>query len=371
MNKDHDFMRKIIFRIIVILEIAATLVICYVMLQPRNQISFSASDLLLRKAGTNLGNGSEITASMKGNDRQIYTPERFLDNGIYKVTVFYQTKGTEELTIDDYDSKPEVWSIAEDTENQARYTVESDRNKLHSYVSELSYRIYVHEHSTGVSIQNRVSDESSASLRINKIDIQFMNIQSMIYYLIRFIFWTILIDLIIAAMLFYAGRMQNLFRTKGIILIGLAVILLLLEVPMSLDYVTYGHDITFHCYRIRSIAEGLSEGVFPVKVQPGWMNGYGYCAGVMYGDMFLYFPAAMYAIGFPMHFCYKMYVFLVNLATVILSYLSFRKISGDKYIGLMGSAVYSLSLYRLCDLYSRAAVGEYTAMVFTPVIVLV
>lgn len=56
--------------------------------------------------------------------------------------------------------------------------------------------------------------------------------------------------------------------------------------------------------------------------------------------------------------------------TVIISYISFKKLSKDKLIGVLGCALYTLSLYRLNNIFIRSAVGEYTAMAFLPLILL-
>jgi len=50
--------------------------------------------------------------------------------------------------------------------------------------------------------------------------------------------------------------------------------------------------------------------------------------------------------------------------------LSFKKISGRRDIALLISSVYTLSLWRLNDVYIRAAAGEYGALAFLPLIAL-
>lgn len=138
--------------------------------------------------------------------------------------------------------------------------------------------------------------------------------------------------------------------------------------PLYADYLTAGHDIPFHLLRIEGLAKGLSDHVFPVKIHPVWARDHGYAVGVMYGNAFLYFPALLRRFGYSIQSAYKLYAAAVNLGTVIISYFMFKRMFRSRKTGLLGCLVYSLSIYRLVDTYTRTAVGEYTAMMFFPVV---
>ena len=157
-------------------------------------------------------------------------------------------------------------------------------------------------------------------------------------------------------------------RSSRKVIIALAAIFGITCFPLYMDYLPVGHDIPFHLLRIEGIAKGLSDHVFPVKIHPVWAKDYGYAVGVMYGNAFLYFPALLRRFGYSVQSAYKLYVAAVNLGTVVISYFVFNRIFKSKNIGLLGSLIYSLSIYRLIDTYTRAAVGEYTSMMFFPVV---
>jgi len=152
------------------------------------------------------------------------------------------------------------------------------------------------------------------------------------------------------------------------IMLALSAIFLISCYPLYTDFLTAGHDMPFHLLRIDAVKEGLSQGTFPVKLHPLWAKGYGYAAGIFYGDAFLYFPALLRLLGFSIQSAYKYYAALINLGTVLISYYSFRKIFSDKRLGLLGCLAYTLAPYRLMDMYTRSSVGEYTAMMFLPLI---
>lgn len=147
---------------------------------------------------------------------------------------------------------------------------------------------------------------------------------------------------------------------------GCAFIILFASVPLFAPAIFKGHDLEFHLMRIEGLREGLRGGQFPVKIQPNWMNGYGYGASLFYGDVFLYLPALLRLCGVSVQGAYKIFVFLVNVSACLSGFYVFRRFSKDDRIGLLGSFLYTCSIYRLTCVYIRAAVGEYLALTFLP-----
>lgn len=153
------------------------------------------------------------------------------------------------------------------------------------------------------------------------------------------------------------------------VILALSTIFIAVCYPLYTDYLTVGHDLPFHLMRIEGIAEGLRMGTaFPVKIHPVWAKGYGYAVGVFYGDILLYFPALLRLLGFSVQTAYKFYVAAINLGTVVISYFSFKRMFCSRKLGIIGCLLYSTASYRLLDTYTRAAVGEYTAMLFFPLL---
>lgn len=166
--------------------------------------------------------------------------------------------------------------------------------------------------------------------------------------------------------LLYLFRKSDLSSRR--IILALTAIFGITCYPLYLDYLPVGHDIPFHLLRIEGLSKGLSDHVFPVRIHPVWAKDHGYAVGVMYGNAFLYFPALLRHFGYSVQSAYKLYAAAVNLGTVVISYFAFKRMFRNKNLGLLGCLIYSLSIYRLIDVYTRAAVGEYTAMMFFPVI---
>lgn len=160
----------------------------------------------------------------------------------------------------------------------------------------------------------------------------------------------------------FADAERNLQWKVLLLLVGFC------SLPLAVNYL-FGnaYDMGFHLTRIEGIKDGLLNGVFPVKVPTNWMNGHGYASSVFYGDLLLYIPAVLRIFGISVLASYYIYVFMIHVLTVGISFHCFSKMS-DGRTGLLCAALYSLNLYRLHCVYTRAAVGEYTAVAFMPLV---
>lgn len=139
-------------------------------------------------------------------------------------------------------------------------------------------------------------------------------------------------------------------------------------IPLFTNYIIDAHDLSFHLARIEGVKHSLLNGDFPSRIQAQWLNNHGYPVSIFYGDLFLYLPAILRIVGISLQNAYKFYIICVNGATAWTAYVCFRRISNNKKAGILGAAVYSLNVYRLSNIYARGAVGEYTAMIFFPII---
>ena len=141
------------------------------------------------------------------------------------------------------------------------------------------------------------------------------------------------------------------------------------SLPMIYRYLIVGHDLTFHIARIAEIAEGIKAGNWLIKIQPDMINGYGYATPLFYPQLFLYIPALLYVVGFPLHTSYQIFIVLINFGTCLISYVSLVKICKNKNLAFLGSFLYVLAPYRLSELYVAGRLGEILSMIFFPLII--
>ena len=176
-----------------------------------------------------------------------------------------------------------------------------------------------------------------------------------------YIILSILLDIVL-----FVHKIQ---KNKKII-VGVLAIAFIGSLPLFPVGMMTGSDITYHLVRIDGIADGLKSGAFPVKMYSVFNDDYGYPTGVFYGDVTLYFPAILRIIGFTTMCSYKIYIYVINILTLSIAYYCGKKIFEKDYKAILFSIVYTFSTYRLVCVYARAAVGEYTAATFYPIVIL-
>lgn len=196
-------------------------------------------------------------------------------------------------------------------------------------------------------------------------------VEQPIYRLTRLLCWLAAFVFADALLLIFFAHLtpQGRARCKALrlplVLVGITAFACL---PLFSNYLYFGHDLEYHLQRISAMAAELSYGQFPVRLTTDSLNGYGYANPLCYCELFLTLPALLYNAWLPLRTCYQVYIFAVTLATAAIAYYSFGTITASRKLGLLGAGLYTLSCYRMVCIYVRAAVGEYTAIAFLPLI---
>ena len=160
------------------------------------------------------------------------------------------------------------------------------------------------------------------------------------------------------------GKRENIIC--ALVLLG---VFLIGSLPAFRSGVYNGFDLWYHMGRIESIATELSNGQFPVRYESLSWYGNGYISTTMYGNILLYIPALLHIVGLSTYRCYNFYVLLINILGITACYYSFKGLFKDSIWATVSTGMYMLSGYYLSNVYMRAALGEYTAMAFLPLVV--
>ncbi|MCM1056647.1 MAG: hypothetical protein NC517_03455 [Firmicutes bacterium] len=190
--------------------------------------------------------------------------------------------------------------------------------------------------------------------------------------------WTMLLTIILFCGICIIGCMAFSVHQKqyGVsvraksVFFCLTTVVLLSSTPLLLDGVSMGADLGYHFHRIESVSAGVTSGQFPVRIAPRWLYGQGYAAPIFYCDLLLIFPALLRLLGFPLGISYQIFAVGVNALTAWVAYYSFSRIFRDHKIGICCSALYTLSTFRLYRFIMVGVLGESTAQIFLPLILL-
>ena len=200
-----------------------------------------------------------------------------------------------------------------------------------------------------------------------RIDVADMRLYSPLYRDHAFTFALIAIVLCALYTALRRGWLTPARRGK-LILIGQAV--LIASGPALKDTVCIGHDTTFHLVRLCNLADGLAAGQLPVRIGGFSYNGYGAITSVFYPDIFLYGPALLMNGGASLQYAVNVFFIAVNAASAWAMYAAAKQMFRDEWAAVCASILYTLSIYRVSDVFTRYAFGEMTAMVFLPLFLL-
>ncbi len=177
----------------------------------------------------------------------------------------------------------------------------------------------------------------------------------------------LIFSVLIFDLLFYLFTERTRIFHTLLVILGITGVSAL---PLASYGIHYGHDIAIHLLRIEAIFQALHFGQFPARISSVTLFGLGYPFSIYYNDLFLYFPAFLRLIGFSVITAYKLYIFAVLFLTAAIAYYSFKNIFSDKRTGFILAFLYTTASYHFTNIYVRAAVGEYTAQIFLPLLAL-
>lgn len=185
-----------------------------------------------------------------------------------------------------------------------------------------------------------------------------------------YLFWLVLGILLVNGGVALAAyhKKRGIPADRQLAFLGIPLLVLVSSLPSLVDYNIIGADLVFHMMRIEALADSICRGELSCRIESMWMAGHGYANSIFYGDICLALPALLRIMGFPMDSAYRIFLVSVNLATALVAYVSFCKCFNSRLIGMFGCALYTLAPYRMYNMYNRAAVGEFTAMIFLPLL---
>lgn len=281
------------------------------------------------------------------------------DEQVYSTNPISLSKGIYEISID-YDSTNGGYTNVY-CDIHSHNTLRSDNPALSAYENHKSFNIWLNDDVSDLTVELRAD---GGTLLVKSVKVATAWNSKLYLVTVRILF------LILIAGILLAVKFRDQYKENGVRIVVLGLICVLSSWGVFIRYLLPGHDMVFHMLRIEGLKDALMMFDIPSQVQTNWNFGYGYAVSAMYPDITLLLPALMRILGFTIQTSYKTYIVIINIATTLCAYFCFKKISKKDLSALMGTFLYVCAPYRLACIYNRAAVGEYTAMLFIPLILL-
>ena len=324
-------------------------VIC--LLLPRKTIELSGKDFLAA-AGMYEEDGDYvwITNNMGWDATHMASNPLTLNAGVYEVTLDY----------DSVANRMNLVKVTEDVENYGE--LKTNPIALDAGADSITYKFCLMGKNNGIRL---IVDWCGTDyLCVRKATIKHTNIFSRL-----FVFSWIILSLIIDVC-FYLRKKDYFTNERNEIIVFLLGCLLISAIPLMTNYLTSSGDTGYHMLRIEGLKQGISDGQFPVRLFPKWLFGYGYADASLYGHSFLYVPALLNLLGFGITTSYKLFLLVLNILTIISSYLCFNRMFNDKKAGVLATYLYMLTPFRLYSMYIGGTIGISSSAVFLPILLL-
>lgn len=279
-----------------------------------------------------------------------------LEEGKYRIRVNYSASNTGNYIMLLSQERDYGWSNISIEGNEDIPIVYLDQN-LNCAEFNVSFASNVNS----LEICSMYGGEGSFSINSIEIEVQseYSNKDSLIIPMLIWIFIGIL-----------GGIYSKSSEEKRKHIIILSIVVIFSSVPCFMNYLVNGHDMPFEVGRIVGIADGMRSGQFPVRIHPTAFSEYGYDVSIFYPELFLYLPACLYLCGCSLVNSIHIFIFLLNVGSVVTMYYCAKNISKNENVGLLSSIIYGLASYRLVYEYLMNGFGSGAALVFIPIVIL-
>ncbi|MFV0417919.1 MAG: hypothetical protein ACK5KT_04170 [Dysgonomonas sp.] len=130
-----------------------------------------------------------------------------------------------------------------------------------------------------------------------------------------------------------------------------------------------GQDFFFHYRRLQALMDGLRTSPYLIYLDYDALDGYGYFTKAFYSD-FVLIPFALIGNLTSLSFAYQFMLFTMTVLCGIFTYVTINRIYKNTFAAAISALLYTFAVYRLLDMYHRAALGETLAFTFIPIVFL-
>lgn len=134
------------------------------------------------------------------------------------------------------------------------------------------------------------------------------------------------------------------------------------------SFIWFGDDIYYHFQRIQGLSNNFSHGLLYSNISTTNFGKIGYGTNIFYPWLTLIpFRLLFQFTGDWISAYYKGLAFYF-LVSMLISHYSMKKFTGSTKSAIIFAVIYNFSTYRLIEMFTRAALAEYIASIFLPLL---
>ena len=152
----------------------------------------------------------------------------------------------------------------------------------------------------------------------------------------------------------------------GIIIL---IFTLIVSIPLASNNLNiYRDDGIQHIARLMGTYQSITEGQTIPVIMSNFCNGFGYSWNIFYSPLTSYIPLIFRLFTSSFEIILKLFMVLLSFLSGIIMYTFVKKVTKNRFAGLLAAIIYIFAPYRLTDMYMRTAIAELASFVFLPLV---
>lgn len=163
---------------------------------------------------------------------------------------------------------------------------------------------------------------------------------------------------------------QQIKQNKWIHYLIIIILGISLSVSLSQIQIRDTHDGYLHMLRLMGTVDTLEIGQYPPLINQNYCSGSGYAMNLFYPPIVTYIPLLFKLVAPTYAMTLKIYASICIILSGITMYHFTYQVTKKRSIALFSAIFYLIAPYKLANVYKRFAIGEFTAMIFIPLVFL-
>lgn len=152
----------------------------------------------------------------------------------------------------------------------------------------------------------------------------------------------------------------------GIIIL---IFTLIVSIPLASNNLNiYRDDGIQHIARLMGTYQSITEGQTIPVIMSNFCNGFGYSWNIFYSPLTSYIPLIFRLFTSSFEIMLKLFMVLLSFLSGITMYTFVKKVTKNRFAGLLAAIIYIFAPYRLTDMYMRTAIAELASFLFLPLV---